>query len=698
MVGGRSKILKVGIEIGGNIGRSLDQAIRQTRAKLEGLRGSMNDIAGAGKAGFGRVLNSPAWQGAAAGATVLGAGIVTATRAAVEFETSLADVRKVVDGMDDPKRFAQMRSNILELSRTTPISAAGLAAIYAAAGQGGIAGKDLDRFVKAAARMGIAFDTTADQAGDAMAKLRAGMGLSQEQVESLGDAVNHLSNTTASSAPELVDFMQRVGSESKRIAMSGEAIAALGAAMISTGAAPEVAATSFRNMVKALTKGTSATERQSAAYEALGLNSRAVAEAMQKDAQGTMLDVFKRIAKLPAAMRNSITSDLFGDEARALAPLLTNLDKTEAALQSVSKQTLYAGSMQKEYETRSKTTANSLQLLNNNWQALQVTLGTAILPSLNRLVKVAAPVAASMAKFAEKNPQLTTGLVGLSLVFIALVAIAPMVSAALGLISSAGAALAGLKIAATIAGWLPWIIGAGKALLVLATGPVGLVALGVLGIGAAVVWLYNRFGWFKAGVDSYLSGLVKGWTGFGTLLVGVFTGNTAKISAGWAAMCQGLGQTFGAVVGLVRRGLGETFAWVLREALALPGKLFGAFRGLGNTLAGGIQAGWQQLTGMGESPANNIRPIPRARGGPVRPRQPYLVGEKRPEVVEFASSGRVHPSVGAYQQSGGGGGLVVNLTVNAPGGDAAAIAAAVRQELRSLEWELQSAYRSMLND
>ena len=58
-----SKILKVGIEIGGSVGKSLDAAIRQTRASIGGLGKGLNDIAGAGKAGLGRVLASPLWQG-----------------------------------------------------------------------------------------------------------------------------------------------------------------------------------------------------------------------------------------------------------------------------------------------------------------------------------------------------------------------------------------------------------------------------------------------------------------------------------------------------------------------------------------------------------------------------------------------------------------------------------------------------------
>jgi len=67
------------------------------------------------------------------------------------------------------------------------------------------------------------------------------------------------------------------------------AVGAGEAAMIAAGAPPEVAATSFRNLVKALTKGDSATKRQSDAMTELGLTTKGVAAAMQKDASGTTM-------------------------------------------------------------------------------------------------------------------------------------------------------------------------------------------------------------------------------------------------------------------------------------------------------------------------------------------------------------------------------------------------------------------------
>ena len=69
----------------------------------------------------------------------------------------MADVRKVVDGLDTPKAFAEINQDILELSSNMPITAKGFAEIYAAAGQAGIAREDLKQFAEQVAQVSVAF-------------------------------------------------------------------------------------------------------------------------------------------------------------------------------------------------------------------------------------------------------------------------------------------------------------------------------------------------------------------------------------------------------------------------------------------------------------------------------------------------------------------------------------------------------------
>lgn len=137
-------------------------------------------------------------------------GLINLTKDAVNFESSMADVRKVVD-FDTPQQFKKMSKDILDLSTKIPMTADGLAAIVAAGGQSGINKSDLLPFAESAAKMGVAFDITADQAGEMMAKWRTAFKMGQPEVIALADKINYLGNTTAASAPLISDVVTRVG-------------------------------------------------------------------------------------------------------------------------------------------------------------------------------------------------------------------------------------------------------------------------------------------------------------------------------------------------------------------------------------------------------------------------------------------------------------------------------------------------------
>lgn len=392
---------------------------RKVAASLRGLGGSM-DRAGRSAPGLGVRLeaamarNNAAIDRARGGVMdavasfyTLKAAIGAPVQAARDFESAMADVRKVVD-FPTPDAFKDFQRELLDMSKRVPITVNGLAEIAAAAGQAGIAGEELTRFTETAAQVGTAFDISADMAGEAMAKLMTGLGLTLDQATLLADAMNHLSNSQASSAAEILDVVRRVGAQGKQFGFTAEQTAAFASAMIAAGAQSEVAATSFRNMGMALTRGESATKRQSAALHRLGLDASDVARRMQEDAVGTTVDVMERLAALPKEVQAAMSNDLFGGEARALGPLLTNLDLVRASVGMVADEADYAGSAFKEFEVRSNTFDNAVRTFSNRFHALKVVIGSALIPILSDLMQAIAPVIESMSRFVEANPQLVS--------------------------------------------------------------------------------------------------------------------------------------------------------------------------------------------------------------------------------------------------------------------------------------------------
>lgn len=469
--------------------------------------------------------------GAAAAGYALYRGLSAPINAALEFESAMADVKKVVD-FPTPDAFVQMGRDIRALSLEMPMAADGIAQIVAAAGQSGIASNELLPFATMAAKVGVAWEVSADQAGEALAKLKTALGMSVAETGSLADAINHLGNNSAASAPAILDVVRRVAPMASQFGLSAEQAAAFGAAMVGSGFEAEVASTSFMNMGRALTKGASATKRQQTAYKALGLTSKGVAKSMQKDAVGTIQDVLARINKIKPEARAALISDLFGDEARALGPLINNAELLAQTLGLVADKTKYAGSAQAEYEARSKTSANSLQLFRNRITDLGISIGNALLPALNQILGIVGPLVTSISDLAQRFPNVTAGIVGLTAAAVAfkIAAIGIQYGALLakgGLIDmgiavlSAGRSLAGLAIAPVVAGFTA-----------LRTAMIGFAAAGAIGgpgaafaaMGSSLLGLLSPIRLVSAAFTALKLALVS--TGIGAIVVGIAMAGT----------------------------------------------------------------------------------------------------------------------------------------------------------------------------
>lgn len=207
---------------------------------------------------------------ASMGKLALGAGALLgalglASSQAIAFESAMADVGKVVN-FESQAEMEAMGDTIRDMAGRIPMAADGIAAIIAAAGQSGVAKQDLTEFAEQAAKMGVAFDLSGAEAGKMMSDWRAGMNLTLPQVYSLADAVNHLSNNMNATAPALGEVIQRVGAVAMVSGLGEKQVAALGAAFLSAGASPEIAATALKSFTTTLVKGAAMSRDQAAAF------------------------------------------------------------------------------------------------------------------------------------------------------------------------------------------------------------------------------------------------------------------------------------------------------------------------------------------------------------------------------------------------------------------------------------------------
>ena len=399
---------------------------------------------------------------------------------------------------------------------------------------------------------------------------------------------------------------------------------------------------------------------------------------MQNDAMGTLQGVLERIAKLPADMRASLVSDLFGDEARALGPLISNGKLLGDTLDLIGDKSQYAGSAAKEFEVRSKTSANNMQLFRNRVTDLAISVGDALLPALNKVMDTLGPAITGISDLAERFPALTAGIIGATAAVIAfrialtalrfagLYALGGMISTAIGFTSFAGAATAvGAALAAisapvwlAIAAGVAAVAGAGAFLYrywdrITATlrgvaagiteelGPafeflkpvLDPIAAGLRAIGDAGAWVIDKLsgltGLFDREIITYQHGqaIENGAKMMTQRVLRVFIDGHAQIFEAGSQMVQALWD------GMVAK-FDQFIAWVK----TIPSRIRSA---IGNIDLSGMIRLPSFLGGGGDAPQVDGA---RASGGPVSAGKTYLVGERGPELFSPSNAGVITPN------------------------------------------------------
>ncbi len=581
--------------------------------------------------------------GTAMKTVVLAAPLVGATKAAMDFESEMAEVRKVVD-FDTPQQFKEMGQDILDLSTKMPMAASGIAKIVAAGGQAGIARQDLMQFAQDAVKMGVAFDITADQAGDMMAKWRSAFNLNQDGVVALADKINYLGNTTAASAPLIADVVTRIGPLGEIGGVASGEIAALGASMVATGVQSDVAATGIKNLILGMTAGEGATKSQAAAFQQLGFDAADMAKRMQTDAKGAIMDVFRALQALPKDQQASVLADLFGKESiGAIAPLLTNLDALQDNFNKVNNAMQYGGSVDAEYAARCGTTANQLSLFRNSITAVAIEIGSALLPAINSILQNIVPVVVAFAKWAKEHQVLIQTMVALAASFAGVLLAARSILAIRAgfnmlkettnlffIVNKNGETV--LRGAATASKLFhAGLNGLGAAFRLAATGaralamalmanPIIAIVAVIIAVVAAIIYFWNTNEQFRAAVIAIWNNIVSfGMSLFSALaafFTGVWNGLVTIATAVWSGIMTVATMAVSVIMGIIS-AFGAFFTGVWNGCLAIASAVWDAIssfvsaaasviEGIISALVDYISSAWDSAVAAVQSFASSV--------------------------------------------------------------------------------------------
>lgn len=677
------------------------KAARSQYDKTQAFAGSMQG-AGMSSMGAGMVAAAP---------------LITSGGMAVNFEDAMLDVKKVVD-FDTPEQFQQMNREVISLSRDLALPAEGIAQIVAAAGQAKLPRDELIGFSKDAGQMGVAFGTTAEDAGKKMATWRTAFGMNQIAVRGLADQINYLGDNGNATALAISDVVTRVGPLGGVAGLAAAETAALGATIVGMGVAEEVAATGIKNTMLALTKGSAATKSQVTAYKALGLEAGAVAKAMQADAGGTIVDVLERVSKLSPDQQVSTLTQLFGSESvAAIAPMLAQLDVLKTNLDAVADSSKTSGSMAVEFANRMSGTKGAGKQAIEGLKGVATTVGMEFLPLIRDIALRVRDATKGMTEFAQKHPnvvKVVATLVGvIAAALIVFGALAMVIAAILGPF-----ALMRLALAMTAPMFTPVIVGvvgAAKAFaawgLAMLANPITWIVLGIVAaiaaVAAVVFLVHKNWGtiseWFsgiwakvKTGFSDFISFAINAFLKFSPagLIVSAFmavwpllTGIGEKFKTFGSQLLQGLINGIkGGVPGILRAiaGVGSSMIKGFKERLGIrsPSRVFAGF---GDDTMSGL------TRGLDRSSASPVASISRtatamAAAGAVS----IGAGAAFADAPDFETAPRFEPSVAATAAAGPRGGLPVsnNFEIHihaAPGMDIEALARLVIEKQAQLQ-------------
>lgn len=511
--------------------RIAQERLLKVRERLSAASRAQEKISSIRSSSMGAIVSTGA---AAAGSVGL------PVREAMKLEDSMAEVRKVVD-FESADGLANLQRQLQEMSLRIPMAADQLAMIAAAAGQSGIGEKDLAAFTEQAAKMGVAFDITAEESGEMMAKWQSGMGLSLEKTYALADAVNYLSNSNAAQAKQIGEVLKRYGPLGKLSGLTETHIAAFASTVIASGAEAEVAATGIKAFMRAMGKGGSMSDMQKAAFQNAGLDYKQLQKDLQKNAPETILKTLEAIQKkIPKEKWNQYLSVMFGDEAAvAIGPMMQNTKALRENFERIGDPIRYADSMLKEFEARSATTSNSLTLMGNAGKYVATVMGSPLLEPIREISLETVKAARVAGAWMEANKPLvsmvmklgaalTTGVIAFHALRLgALFVISPLVS--------------------VYKTWQKMKLAMTALNIAMRANPIGIIVTVVGAAASAFMLAYENCETFRKAVDTAISFVSDKISGLVALLekVGKFlkdiTGGAGDAVAAYSAMSNGNG-------------------------------------------------------------------------------------------------------------------------------------------------------------
>lgn len=454
-----------------------------------------------------------------------------ALKAAIDFESSFAGVRKTIDTSE--AGFKKLEKGILEMARTLPASASEIAGVAESAGQLGIAEDNVLSFTRTIIDLGESTNLSLDQAASEFARFANITGMSQNDFSRLGSSVVALGNSMATTEAEIVSMAMRLAAQGKQVGMTEAEIMALSGTMSSLGIQAEAGGTAMTTILKKIQTATGEGGKSLDAFaKAAGMSSSEFKAAFEKDAVGALDLLVKGLAKSGESGENLTkileTLGITGVyESDVLLRMAGASDLLSAAVDTSSQAWSENTALADEAAQRYATTASQLAMLKNKVIEIGIAFGQVLIPMMMSVVDTITPMVERFATLEDKTKKIIIVIGAIA------AAIGPVILVVGALVSSIGTIISALGVASSAIAAAGGAMSALSTAFAVITGPIALAIAAVAAVGVALVAAYKNIDGFKTIVDTAFNAALNTIKSVMTTIQSFITDVWRKITSFW---------------------------------------------------------------------------------------------------------------------------------------------------------------------
>lgn len=415
-------------------------AMLQTATTLSDLRGRYADLTreiniqsskwtqvGNGLHSFGSKMQGIGKNMQSVGSTLtkgltvpLLAGAGVAVKAAIDYESAFAGVKKTVDGT--PQQFAQLSTSIREMAKEMPSSAVEIAHVAEAAGQLGVPIGAIKDFSKTMINLGVSTNLSSEEAASSIAKIGNIMQVSGKDLGTwsghFGSAVVDLGNHFATTERDIVEMTNRLAAGGKLAGLTTPEILGLATAMSSVGIEAEAGGTAMNQTLTGIGKavagvGKGASSKLKLIAQTAGMTAEEFSQAWKQKPAEALQAFIKGLQRAHDEGKNmdGILSDLGmkgirqGNMLKSLALASDRMGEAVSRSNTAWKEN---NALTNEASKRYETTESQLKIFKNKLTDIAIEFGGPLLKALNSGLDAAKPWIQMLSDMAKKFSEMST--------------------------------------------------------------------------------------------------------------------------------------------------------------------------------------------------------------------------------------------------------------------------------------------------